>query len=190
MRISKLVASSAALIAATIFGVASASAASAAPRYGNAVSAASAVNAGGFGRPVGRVGAEQVSPQTPRNGQCAGTWGNVVSNVVFQRAKTGGLAWGFFLTKAARGKLGSVVAVDITSATINNKAIHTPYSEHVQSSNYNFHSSLKNYEFIGSRTLHTIKTGDKLYLLWSIEGSSGAGAYRYVRCTIPAPGAH
>jgi hypothetical protein len=190
VRIRKLVASSAALIAAIIFGVASASAASAVPPYGNAVVTTSTVNAGGFGRSVGRIGAEPASPQTPKNGQCAGAWGNVVSNLVFQRAKTGGLAWGFFLTKIAQEKLGAVVTADITSATINNRAIHTPYSKHVQSSNYNFHSSLKNYEFIGSRVLHTIKTGDKLYLLWVIEGSSGEGAYRYVRCTIPKPGAH
>jgi hypothetical protein len=45
---------------------------------------------------VGRIGAEPASPQTPKNGQCAGVRGNVVSNVVFQRAKTGGLAWGSF----------------------------------------------------------------------------------------------
>jgi hypothetical protein len=95
-------------------------------------------------------------------GSAPARWGNVVSNVFFQRAKTGGLAWGFFLTKIAQEKLGPAVAVDITSATINNRAIHTPYSKHVQSSNYNFHSSLKNYEFIGSRVLHTIKTGDRL----------------------------
>ena len=76
--------------------------------------------------------------------QCAGVWGNVVSNVVFQRAKTGGLAWVLFLTKVAQEKLGPVVAVDITSATINDRAIHTTYSKHVQSSNYNCHSSLKN----------------------------------------------
>jgi hypothetical protein len=139
VRIRKLVVSSAALIAAIIFGVASASAASAVPPYRNAVVTTSTVNAGGFGRSVGRIGADPTSPQTPKNGQCAGAWGNVVSNVVFQRAKTGGLAWGFFLTKIAQEKLGAVVTVDITSATINNRAIHTPYSKHVQSSNYNFH---------------------------------------------------
>jgi hypothetical protein len=66
------------------------------------------------------------------------------------------VAWpGVLLTKIAQEKLGPVVAVDITSATINDRAIHTPYSKHVQSSNYNFHSSLKNYDFIGSRVLHT-----------------------------------
>jgi hypothetical protein len=32
---------------------------------------------------------------------------------------------GFFLTKIGKEKLGPVVAVDITSATINNRAIHT-----------------------------------------------------------------
>jgi hypothetical protein len=193
VRIRKLVASSSALIAAAIFGVATASAASAASPHGNAVAAASAVNAGAFetsARSIPTVPAVPKTPSTPKNGQCAGAWGNVVSNVVFQRATTGGLAWGFFLTKIAQEKLGPVVAVDITAATINNRAIHTPYAEHVQSSNYNFHASLKNYEFIGSRVLHTIKTGDKLNLIWFIEGSSGEDAYRYVRCTIPKPGAH
>jgi hypothetical protein len=191
VRIKTLIASSSALIAAVVFAMASsASASTAASAHQNAGAPASALNAGGFENSAGQIAAEPASPQTPKNGQCAGVWSQAVANVVFQRAKTGGLSWGFFLTKVSQGILGSPVAVDITSATINNRAIHTPYSEHVQSSNYNFHSSLKNYEFIGSRVLHTIKTGDKLYLIWLIEGSSGEDAYRYVRCTIPQPGAH
>ncbi len=193
MRIRALVASSSALIAAVIFGVASTSTASAASPHGNAAAGAWAVNAGVFKKSVGRIAAESAwseTASTPKNGQCAGTWGNVVANVVFQRAKTGGLAWGFFLTKVARGKLGAVVEVTMPTATINNRAINPPYSPHTQSSGYNFHSSLNYYTFIGSRTRHVIKTGDKLLLYWVIFGSSGEGAYRYVRCTIPKPGAH
>ncbi|HXC84949.1 MAG TPA: hypothetical protein VNV62_24140 [Trebonia sp.] len=115
---------------------------------------------------------------------------DVVANVLFQRAKTGGLAWGFFLTKVAREKLGAVVTVTMPVATINNKAINPPYSPHTRSSGYNFHSSLKFYNFVGSKTRHEIKTGDKLLLYWVIVGEKHEGAYRYVRCTIPKPGAH
>ncbi len=193
MRIRTLVASSSALIAAVIFGVAATSAASAVSPRGNAAAGARPVNAGDFGKPAGSIAADPArseTPSTPKNGQCAGTWGNVVANVVFQRAKTGGLAWGFFLTKVARGKLGAVVEVTMPTATINSRPINPPYSPHTQSSGYNFHSSLNYYTFIGSRTKHAIKTGDKLLLYWVIFGSSDEGAYRYVRCTIPKPGAH
>lgn len=189
MRIKTLIASSSALIAAVIFAVASpASASTATSAYQNVASAS--VNAGGFENSAGRIAAEPATPQTPKNGQCAGNWGNVVANVLFQRAKTGGLAWGFFLTKVAREKLGAVVTVTMPVATINNKAINPPYSPHTRSSGYNFHSSLKIYTFIGSKTRHEIKTGDKLLLYWVIVGDKHEGAYRYVRCTIPKPGAH
>jgi hypothetical protein len=96
VRIRKLVASSAALIAAIIFGVASASAASAVPPYGNAVAATSAVNAGGFGKSVGRIGAEPAPPSDAQKWPARRRVGQRRSNVVFQRAKTGGLTWGSF----------------------------------------------------------------------------------------------
>lgn len=120
MRVKTLIASSSALIAAVIFAVASpaspASASTATSAHRNVASAqnaasASAVNAGGFENSAGRIAAAPVTPQTPKNGPCAGNWGNVVANMLLQRAKTGGLAWGFFLTKVAREKLGAVVTV-------------------------------------------------------------------------------
>lgn len=187
MRIRTLIASGSALIAALVFALASSTVASAA---GTAGAPTSQVNAGAFKSPTGQIAAEPDLPSTPANGQCAGAWGNTVATVVFQRATTGGLAWAFKLTKVAIERLGPVVEVTMPTATLNNKAINPPYSPHTQSSTYNFHSSLNYYQYIGSGAKHLIKTGDKLLLYWVIFGSTGEGAYRYVRCTIPKPGAH
>jgi hypothetical protein len=187
MRIRTLIASSSALVAALVFALASSAAASATE---NAGAPAPQVNAGAFKNSAGQITAAPGSPSTPKNGQCAGAWGNSVATVVFQRAKTGGLAWAFKLTRVAIEKLGPVVEVTMPTATLNNKAINPPYSPHTQSSTYNFHSSLYYYQYIGSGAKHVIKTGNTILLYWVIFGSTGEGAYRYVRCTIPQPGAH
>lgn len=187
MRIRTIIASSSALIAAIVFGLASSAAASV---HENAVAPVSQVNVGAFKNAAGKIAYDPASPSTPSNGLCAGNWGNTVANVTFQRATTGGLAWAFRLTKVAIERLGPVVEVTMPTATVDNKAINPPYSPHTQSSTYNFHSSLYYYQYIGSGTKHAVKTGDKILLYWVIVGSTGEGAYRYVRCTIPKPGSH
>lgn len=195
MRARSLIASSSALIVASIFTVASPAAASVRE---NATASSSAVNAGVFvsgprsvaSGPIsaGRIGDGPAWASTPKNGLCDGTWGDSVANVPFQRAKSGALNWGFLLTKAARQRLGRVVRVTMPYATVNNRQINSPYSPHTASSGSNFHSSLHYYQFIGSRTRHVIETGNKIFLYWVIFDSSGGGAYRYIRCTVPRPG--
>lgn len=187
MRIRSLVASSSALIAAIIFAVAPSAAASARENAAqeNAALAAYAVNAGMFESWTVTIIAEPASLGTPENGLCNGNWSDNVASVPFQRTRTGALSWGFLLTKLARHKLGRVVRVTMPLATVNNRRIDPPYSPHTESSGYNFQSSLHYYQFLGSRTKHVIETGNKILLYWVIIGSSGDGAYRYIRCTIP-----
>lgn len=128
------------------------------------------------------------TPQTSANGLCTGTFTNKVANVPFQRSKAGSLTWGFKLTKIAIEKLGPVVTVSMPTATVNGKAINPPYTPHTEVSTYNFHSSLWKYQIIGQRGTHELGTGNKVLLYWVIIGSTGEGAYRYIRCTVGKPG--
>jgi hypothetical protein len=161
------------------------STATAEPRPGGA---GGAVNYGAFGVLASPASAEALSPATPGNGLCTGTWTNVVANVTFQRSTGGSLTWGFKLTRVAIGKLGGIVEVTMPTATVNGHAINPPYSPHTEPSTYNFHGSLYHYNRIGSSHRYTIATGNKILLYWVIFGDTGTDAYRYVRCTIPRPG--
>ena len=76
----------------------------------------------------------------------------------------------------------------MSTATVNGKAINPPYQPHTEVSTYNFHGSLWKYQIIGQRGTHTLATGNKVLLYWVIIGSSGEGAYRYIRCTVGKPG--
>jgi hypothetical protein len=183
------------MMAVVIFAVASPAAAwanqnAARQNAGEGAYQSAGVNAGVFTGRAGGIAAEPSSSGTPGNGLCAGNWGDAVSNVLFERARTGTLTWGFVLTRVARDKLGSRVEVTMPFAFVNNKSINPPYSPHIQSSGYNFRSSLRYYQFIRSRARHVIKTGDKIILYWVIFGSTGEDAYRYIRCTIPRPGSN
>jgi hypothetical protein len=152
-------------------------------------SSSSLADSGGFFVSASQKAAETPQvPRTPANGQCTGEWKNKVSNVFYRRGTSGRLYWDFYLTDVAIEKLGPVVAVDIVAATIDGKAINTPYSEHVKAATYDFHGSLLKYNYFRSKKGGTIKTGDKLDFVWFIEGSSGEDAYRYTFCKIPKPG--
>jgi hypothetical protein len=164
---------------------------SASASVGSAVSrsVSSTADSGGFFVSASKQAAERPQvPQTPANGQCTGEWRNSVSNVFYRRGTSGRLYWDFYLTKLAIERLGPVVAVDIVSASINGKAINTPYSEHVKAATYDFHGSLLKYNYFRSKKGGTITTGERLEFIWFIEGSSGEGAYRYTICKIPRPG--
>ena len=100
----------------------------------------SLTDSGGFFVSANQQAAETPQvPRTPADGQCTGEWKNIVSNVFYRRGTSGRLYGDFYLTKAAIEKLGPVVAVDIVSATIDGRAINTPYSEHVKAATYDFH---------------------------------------------------
>ncbi|MFI6685281.1 hypothetical protein [Streptomyces sp. NPDC050485] len=129
----------------------------------------------------------RVQPRTPTDKLCTGWWLHPVSNVNFQRGLGGTLAWAFKLTGAAQDQLGWLVDVSMPYAAVNDRAINPPYQSHVLWSWYNFHGSLNNYQLLGGGN-GTIATGDKVTLLWAIEGVSGSWAYRYTTCQVPAPG--
>jgi hypothetical protein len=145
-------------------------------------------NYGAFGSLRSPESSAALSPATPGNGLCTGTWTNVVANVTFQRSKNGSLTWGFKLTRVAIGKLGAIVEVTMPTATVAGHAINPPYSPHTEPSTYNFHGSLYRYNRIGSSHVYTLATGNKILLYWVIFGETGTDAYRYIRCTVPKPG--
>jgi hypothetical protein len=126
-------------------------------------------------------------PKTSRNGLCTGEWLNGISTVFYRRGTSGRLYWDFYLTKTAIAKLGPEVIVDMTSASVNGKAINPPYAPHRGSATYDFHASLLNYGMIGGGN-GRIETGDNIDFIWFITGSTGAKAYRYTFCKVPEPG--
>ncbi|MFB5762750.1 hypothetical protein [Paenibacillus medicaginis] len=121
---------------------------------------------------------------------CQGTFYNEVSNIPVQVANAGGdnrsLAWGFNLTPTARTLLGSTVIVSMISATVNGNSINPPYVPHTNTSTYNFHGSLKNYNYIGQSGGGTLKKNDTVYFYWTITSVKDpkVGAYRYIRCRV------
>ncbi|PAE11607.1 hypothetical protein CHI02_14180 [Niallia circulans] len=92
--------------------------------------------------------------------------------------------WGFHLTSSARSFLGQIVVVKMTSATVNSKAINTPYEPHSEGASYNFHGSLKNYQIKGQN--YQLKKGDIVNLTWHITGTNPERCgYRYLTCKMP-----
>ncbi len=130
---------------------------------------------------------QQVEPRTPQDFRCTGLWQHPVSNVTFQRGLGGTVAWGFRLTGVARSRLGFLVEVSMPYAAVNDRGINPPYQPHLFFSWYNFHGSINNYQLLGGGS-GRLATGDKLTLLWLIEGVTGAWATRYITCQVPPPG--
>ncbi|MFI5619735.1 hypothetical protein [Streptomyces sp. NPDC051567] len=132
--------------------------------------------------------AAEIHLRTPGDTLCTGTWTHAVSTVQFQRASGGTLAWSFKLSNAAKTALGPTVTVTMPYAYVNNRAINPPYGPHTEPNWYNFHGSLKSYQFIGGGS-GTIQTGNKLTFYWYLKGSRpDTAADRYLTCQVPAPG--
>ncbi|MGW4423346.1 hypothetical protein [Streptosporangium sp. NPDC004631] len=132
--------------------------------------------------------AAEVHALTPANGLCTGTWNHPVSAVQFQRAPGGTLAWGFWFTTQAKAALGPVATVSMPFSYVNGRSINPPYRPHTQSSGYNFHGSLRNYQFTGGGG-GTIQTGNNVTFYWYAVGSRpGSAADRYITCKVPRPG--
>ncbi|MCH1627410.1 hypothetical protein [Fredinandcohnia quinoae] len=76
---------------------------------------------------------------------------------------TRSLQWGFRIKESARTKFGSQVKVELKTARVNNKDINPPYAPHTNSPSYNFHGSMKNYQFKGIGGGGTLKKYDLVY---------------------------
>ncbi|MDJ0465461.1 hypothetical protein [Streptomyces sp. H27-C3] len=127
--------------------------------------------------------------RTPADKKCTGVWKHAVSNVDYDRTPSGTLRWGFKLTARARAALGSVAAVSMPYAYVNDKAINPPYQLHRKLSTYNFHGSMNKYQRVGSSYRGVIATGNKVTFSWLIKGSNPrSGATRYITCKVPAKG--
>ncbi|MFH8749200.1 hypothetical protein ACH4GK_21140 [Streptomyces rimosus] len=137
---------------------------------------------------LARERAEAVHLRTPANKLCTGTWKHAVSTVTFQRAHGGTLAWGFKLSHTSRANLGSPVVVSMPYAYVNGKSINPPYSPHTAVNTYNFHGSMKKYQYTGGGS-GTIATGNKVTFYWFLKGAKpNTAADRYITCKVPKPG--
>ncbi|MFH8620222.1 hypothetical protein ACH4E8_34795 [Streptomyces sp. NPDC017979] len=169
-------------------------AAGAAPAGAAAVPVADEANGGGFRAVTAGQDAEAAARaaefhvRTPADTLCTGTWTHSVSTVQFQRASGGTLAWSFKLSNAAKAALGPTVTVTMPYAYVNGRAINPPYGPHTEPNWYNFHGSIKGYQFIGGGS-GTIQTGNKLTFYWYLKGSRpNSAADRYITCKVPTPG--
>jgi hypothetical protein len=130
------------------------------------------------------------APPPPDDGipSCSRTFYHEVSTVPMQVANAGGdyrsLMWGFNLTTATASLLGPTVTVSMPAATINGRTINPPYAPHTEPATYNFHGSLKNYQYIGGS--YTLKKYDVVYFNWLVKSVKDPtkGAYRYVKCRV------
>ncbi|MCU5376144.1 hypothetical protein OCA08_03210 [Bacillus cereus] len=119
---------------------------------------------------------------------CAQTFYHAVSTVPMQVATTWGdyrsLMWGFNLTSTSKTTLGPMVTVTMPTASVNGRPINPPYTAHSEPVTYNFHGSLKNYDYMGGN--YTLKKGDIVIFTWLITKNSDPtkGAYRYIRCQM------
>ncbi|MEU2491054.1 hypothetical protein [Streptomyces sp. NPDC007883] len=137
---------------------------------------------------LARRHAEDVHARTPANKLCTGAWTHAVSTVTFQRATGGTLAWGFKLSRTARTNLGPTVTVSMPYAYVNGKAVNPPYGPHTAVNTYNFHGSMKKYQYVGGGS-GTIATGNKVTFYWFLKGSRpNSAADRYITCKVPKPG--
>ena len=126
-----------------------------------------------------------VTPNSTSNGLCSGWWYWPTANVYFWTASGGTLNWDFYLPATAQGELGPFVTVSMPYAYVNGKPINPPYAPHYEPSSYDFHSSMRNYQYIPGPAGGTVKSGDVLTFYWWMAGSSGTDADRYITCTMP-----
>jgi hypothetical protein len=125
---------------------------------------------------------------TPSDTLCTGTWNGTTATVIYRRSPDGRLDWSFFISNQTRLFLGPTVAVSMPFAYVNGLAINPPYQEHDEVNTYDFHSSIRNVQFIGGTT-RLLATGDILTLYWLMYGFvTDNAADAYVVCKVPAPG--
>lgn len=73
----------------------------------------------------------------------------------------------------------------LNSARVNSTAINKPYQPHYEAPDYNFHDSLKNYQFQGVSGGGTLKKGDSIYLEFGIVSMDTDAADQIkISCTL------
>ncbi|MER2109250.1 MAG: hypothetical protein ABS949_20200 [Solibacillus sp.] len=118
-------------------------------------------------------------------GKFYGVDGDATATV--QVAKSGTsrtLQWGLVLNPSAQSQYGSEVKTTLTTARVAYADINPPYTPHTEEPSYNFHGSLKNYQFLGKSGGGTLKVGDRVFLLFILKGSNGAQDKVEINCTV------
>ncbi len=133
-------------------------------------------------------------PHTYATGKCSGWFRGkpgVPLAVKFKRHSNGRLYWDAFLTSSARAQFGTPVLVGMPYASIDGAAINPPYQDHLEPFTYDFHASLKKYQFFGGGG-GTIATGQYLSMLWllysdQVQGNEGKRTIgnTHIGCYIP-----
>lgn len=142
---------------------------------------------GDFGPLPGNTATIRTPNQLPFRGTCRGTIVTRTARVTFRRSPRGTLSWGFLLTASARAGFGSPVMVAMPYAMVNGQPINPPYSPHIRDNTYNFHSSMRRYQLIGSPGVQTLHEGDGVTLAWSVVSAQAKG-YNFIYCSVPPVG--
>ncbi len=122
-------------------------------------------------------------------GPCAGSFSGSYNNGDFY-IQSGRLNWDFYFNVGTQLDLAGDVTVTMPNAWINGSAINPPYQAHIEPSWYDFHASMRTYQWIGRSGGGTITPGQTLTMNWlwtgvNIDGDTvigGAG----VQCKIPS----
>lgn len=118
-------------------------------------------------------------------GKFYGVDGDATATV--QVAKSGvyrTLQWGLVLNPRAQSQYGSTVTTKLSTARVAYSNINPPYTPHTEKPNYNFHGSLKNYQFLGKSGGGTLKAGDRVFLVFTLQGSNGSADKVTINCTV------
>lgn len=92
--------------------------------------------------------------------------------------------WGLVLNPRAQSQFGSTVEVRLISAKVNYTSINPPYSPHTGLPSYNFHGSLKNYQWLGKSGGGTLKAGDRVFLVFGLDGANNQAEKVTIQCTL------
>lgn len=134
----------------------------------------------------------QNSAQATEETSCTNTFYGVngYASAVVQTAKVfnsleRSIAWGLKIDSADQSKFGSEVRVDLGSSRINLSAINPPYATHYEEPSYNFHGSLKKYQWKGQSGGGTLRYGDEVYLkFYLVSTDTGASDTVTISCTL------
>lgn len=115
---------------------------------------------------------------------CAKTFNSTdgASYVVIQTYANGkerSIQWSFRIKPAYYSKYGSETKTWISTARVNDRDINSPYSYHIESPDYNFHGSLKNYQLHGTNV--AFKANDIVYFKFNSVSRSKVDAATSVK---------
>ena len=97
------------------------------------------------------------------------------------------IAWGLVIDKEDQKKMGSEIRVSPLVSRVNGDLINDPYQTHYAAPDYNFHGSLKKYQYRGKSGGGTLKKGDSIILEFGIITTDPGNNYSdkvRIACTL------